>query len=323
MKIKRTMLHKDLQPYYFATKAINFIMKRRWTVRIYNALFDHLLKGKEIGGIDCSEIYIPSSDGRNKIRTRIYKPHGIEEELPVMIYMHSGGYISGIPESNHKQIESFLFSRPCVVVAPDYRKALEEPFPAAFNDCYDTVLWLKENARQIHGKNDSFIIAGHSAGGGLAAAVTLKARDTEDFKIAFQMPIYPMIDDGQPADPSRFIESPVWDSNTNAFGWNTYLSKLQKEGQDIPVYAAPYRNKNYSNFPPTITMVGDMEPFYRETVDYVKALEKESIDVVFKVFKGCFHAFDIGFPNTKIGQEAIDFIKTGFSEFYDKYLSDK
>ena len=80
------------------------------------------------------------------------------------------------------------------MVAPDYRKALDELYPAALNDCYDTLLWMRDNAESLNIRSEKFAVGGHSAGGGLTAAVTLKVFDTQDVKIAFQMPIYPMID---------------------------------------------------------------------------------------------------------------------------------
>ena len=120
-------------------------------------------------------------------------------------------------------LERFINTRPCVVVAPDYRKAYTEPFPAGFNDCYETLLWATNNAEQLGARCDRVMVAGHSAGGGLTAAVTLKARDSGTADIAFQMPIYPMIDDQQPTDASREMQVPVWSSLTNKVGWGAYL----------------------------------------------------------------------------------------------------
>mgnify|MGYP000573631132 CR=1 FL=1 len=106
-----------------------------------------------------------------------------------------GGYVHGVPEQFGAIIKDFIETEPCIIVAPDYRKAVESPYPAAFNDCYDTLLWMRDNAASIGGRTDGFIVSGHSAGGGLSAAVSLKATDTGDAKLAFQMPVYPMIDD--------------------------------------------------------------------------------------------------------------------------------
>jgi acetyl esterase/lipase len=237
-----------------------------------------------------------------------------------MLYIHGGGYISGIPEMFTEAIKRFIEKRPCVVLAPDYRKAYTAPFPAGFNDCYETLLWARDNADRLRIRGENFIVAGHSAGGGLTAAVTLKARDTGEADIAFQMPIYPMIDDRQPSDPGRYIQSPVWDTENNRIGWTAYLAGLKKQRQDIPAYAAPARSTDYRNLPPTITFVGTLEPFMQETRDYVEGLRSAGIEVAFKLFEGCFHGFEGLVPKAAVSQEANQFSLESYADFYDKYI---
>ncbi|NIB45247.1 alpha/beta hydrolase, partial [Pseudomaricurvus alkylphenolicus] len=129
------------------------------------------------------------------------------------------------------------------------------------------------------------------------------------------------IDDLQPADPDRYIKTPVWDTAMNKMGWGAYLSDLHKQGVDIPAYAAPARNTDYRGLPPTITFVGSLEPFYQETLDYVEALKQESVDVAFKLYDGCFHGFDFLGPNAKVSEDARDFTFDSFADFYDRYVS--
>ena len=216
-------------------------------------------------------------------------------------------------------IERFIATRPCVIIAPDYRKAATKPFPAGFDDCYDTLLWAKANAEDLGIHQGRFMIAGHSAGGGLTAAVTLKVRDTQDVDVAFQMPIYPMIDDQQPHDANRYMETPVWDTELNTIGWNAYLADLHRDGAEIPAYAAPARNTDYQGFPPTITFVGDLDPFYQETLDYVQALRDAGVEVTFREYKGCYHVFDMF--GQGIAEDARAFTFDQYAEFYDRYVS--
>lgn len=272
MKVTREMLHPSLQDSYRAMSIMAWLMKRSSVRYLMDKMGRAASQGKDIDGLDCDERYIGSSYDDYQIRTRIYKPVDTNETLPAMLYIHGGGYIAGMPESSPEIYERYLAARPCVIIAPDYRKAGTRPFPAGFNDCYDVLLWARDNAEELGIHQDRFIVAGHSAGGGLTAAVTLKVRDTQDVDVAFQMPIYPMIDDQQPNDPDRYMETPVWDTGLNTIGWNAYLADLHREGAEIPAYAAPARNKDYQGFPPTITFVGDLEPFYQETLDYVRAL---------------------------------------------------
>ncbi|MEM7097727.1 MAG: alpha/beta hydrolase [Pseudomonadota bacterium] len=318
MRVTKDMLHPDLRPRYGMLNVMTRLMKRSWFRSVSQWVTNKSLDGKSIEGLDCEEVHVPSQDTQWQIRVRIYRPPGYSDPLPAMLYIHGGGYIIGSPETSHGLIERFINTRPCVVIAPDYRKAGTKPFPAGFNDCYDTLLWAKANADTLGIRADKFIVAGHSAGGGLTAAVTLKARDTQDLQIAFQMPIYPMIDDRQPDDPDRFIETPVWDAELNKIGWSAYLAQLHARGEEIPVYAAPARNTDYSNFPPTISFVGDLEPFYWEDVDYAKALEAAGVEIAFKVYEGCFHAFDM--MGEGIADEAKNFTYDQFAKFYDRYL---
>lgn len=322
MKVSKKMLHKDLQPFYFRFKLMTRILSLRPMVSLMNFLLDRFLSGRDIEGLQCSEARVPGRGEEAPVRVRIYRPENQQGPLPLLLYIHGGGYITGVPEMAADCIKKFIETRPCVVIAPDYRKALTNPFPAGFDDCYNTLLWATREAETLGVVSDKVMVAGHSAGGGLTAAVTLKARNTGDVDIAFQMPIYPMIDDQQPDDPERAIDAPGWNTTTNRFGWNCYLAGLQSHGGDIPSYAAPARNKDYSGFPPTITFVGDLEPFFWETEAYVKALRETGVEVAYKLFKGCFHGFDIVASESAIGQQALEYTFQSFAAFYDRYVSD-
>ena len=320
MRVTRDMVHEDLQPYYNRLRGFEAVIKYRWLSKLANGLLKRAVAGKNRDTLNCEQVYIPSSDGRWQIRARVYKPLQQDRPLPLLIYFHGGGYVLGAPEMSADVLERFINTRPCVVVAPDYRKAYTEPFPAGFNDCYETLLWATNNAEQLGARCDRVMVAGHSAGGGLTAAVTLKARDSGTVDIAFQMPIYPMIDDQQPTDASREMQVPVWSSLTNKVGWGAYLAELHKHGADIPAYAAPARNRDYQDFPPTITFVGTLEPFYWETQAYVKALGEAGVDVRYQEFDRCFHAFDAIAGGTAIGRQAQAFTYDSFAEFYDRYV---
>jgi len=319
MKIPRYKLHKDLRKSVFMLKGLNWLLSRKWGFRFLYALA-RLLKGKQTKGLHNEERYISSKHGGPDIRIRVYKPKVTTAKLPVLLYLHGGGYAMGIPEEQVRLYKNFIRKRPCIIVAPDYRKSIKAPYPAAFDDCYDTLMWINENASSLNALKDKIMVAGHSAGGGLTAAVTLKAKDTQSVKIAFQMPIYPMIDDRQNTHSSK-IMSPVWDAKANAIGWEFYLKDYHLQNKEIPAYAAPARNKDYHNFPPTITFVGDAEPFRDETIQYVEALKKFNIPVKFKLYEGCFHAFEMFLPKREISKDAFNFMYESYAQYYDKYIA--
>ena len=313
------MLHSDLQPFYWRFRHVGVMVRFRWLALLINFLLKHFAAGKNIDGLDCEERFVPSADGGSEIRLRIFKPREQKGPLPILVYLHGGGYVLGNPEMSAAVIHRFIESRPCIVVAPDYRKAYTAPFPAGFNDCYDTLVWAANHAHSLGGRADTVIVAGHSAGGGLTAAVTMKARDFGDVEVAFQMPIYPMIDDLQPSDLDRQIDVCVWDTKTNRLAWSAYLAHLHTRGDVIPAYAAPARCIDFSGLPPTITFVGSLEPFYWETKSYVAALRAAGIEVAFEEFENCFHGFDTIAAGTNISNAALDYTFTQFADFYDRY----
>jgi len=314
------LIHPELKSSIVPFKLMAYLARKNWGIKFLN-FTGRFSNGKKISGLHNEERYIPSNNGGPDIRVRIYKPLDMQEKLPCMLFNHGGGYIIGNPEMFNVWIKKFIDTRPCVVIAPDYRKSFEAPYPAAFNDCFDTLLWAKENAEDLQIYNDKLIVAGHSAGGGLTAAVSLKARDTGNVDISFQMPLYPMIDDRQNTQSAReMISVPAWNTQSNKKGWDSYLKDLRESNKETPVYAAAARNQNYDNLPPTITFVGDIDPFKDETLAYAEALQKAGVDTKFKLYKGCFHGFEVMVPKAGISKEAIKFTYDSYAEFYDKYL---
>jgi len=119
--------------------------------------------------------------------------------------------------------------------------------------------------------------------------------------IAFQMPLYPMLDD-RDTETSRDNHGKVWNTRRNHFGWRCYL-RGQKRG-DLSPYAAPARLTNFSGLPPAYTFVGDGEPFYAETVRYIENLKKCGIPASVDVYHSDMHAFDMMQPDTPLSREA-------------------
>jgi len=316
MQVTKEMYDKELQAQYGQFKFLIAMNKTKLGLKIMNSLV-RLTKGQNVKNAVNETHNVDSTYTKNhKIRTRVFRPKDTNEKLPVMVYFHGGGYMMGIPEMANVFYEDVLKRRKIVIVSPDYRLSQKDPFPAGFNDCYDVLLWVRDNAKKLNIDPNKIIIAGHSAGGGMAAAITLKARDTKDVKPIFQMPVYPMLDHRMITESSKMEGSSMWDAEINAKAWGLYHRNLKGK---ISAYASPSLNQDYSNFPPTISFVGDLEPFYDENVAYVKALESASVPVKFKVFKGGYHGFEVGSPKAPISLEANNFQLEAFEEFYDKY----
>ena len=232
--------------------------------------------------------------------TKNAKPKG---GTPGILWIHGGGHLFGM----HKKIllsraRDLVDKHGAVVVAPEYRTAFEYPFPADLEDCYAVLLYLKAHAGELGINDAQIMVGGESAGGGLAVATCLLARDLKDVNIAFQMPLYPMLDDRE-TESSCNNHAPLWNTRTNRFAWRQYLRNLK--GAPPPAYAAPARETDYAGLPPAYTYVGDIEPFYCETVEYIGNLKRAGVEASLDVYRGWFHAYDMIFPFTRKSREAI------------------
>ena len=132
------------------------------------------------------------------------------------------------------------------------------------------------------------------------------------------MPLYPMIDD-RPTESSKDNDAPLWNTYNNRSAWKLYLGKLFEKG-DTPYYAAPARATDLTNLPPTITYVGDLDPFLSETVTYAENLGKAGVPAEYRVYKGCFHGFDVLYPDAKVSKEALDWFHSSVAKAADTYF---
>jgi acetyl esterase/lipase len=278
-------------------------------------------RGKTDKNIDCSEQWILRDDN-SKMRVCVFKSLEPSGNVPGILWLHGGGYSMGTPEQGIGMARSFISKKHCVMIAPDYRLSVDAPYPAALDDCYTALLWMKNNAKSL-GINDSqLFIGGDSAGGGLTAALSLYSRDKNEVNIAFQMPLYPMIDDRMQTESATDNNAPVWNSKSNYHGWKLYLGELF-EKESVPEYAAPARATDYSNLPPTATFVGDLEPFRDETILYVENLRKAGVKVSFRVFEGCYHAFEQVCPKAEVSKSAIEYITSEYAYAVENYFKEQ
>lgn len=226
------------------------------------------------------------------------------EQTPGILWIHGGGYAHGASEAVLISRAAALVEKyGAVVLAPNYRRSGKAPYPAALEDCYAALLYLKEHAGALGVNPSQLMVGGESAGGGLTAALCMYARDKGEVGIAYQMPLYPMLDD-RDTDSSRDNHAPVWNTRKNHRAWKRYLRGLPRG--EVPAYAAPARQTDYRGLPPAYTFVGDLEPFYCETLAYVENLKAAGIDAEAEVYPGGFHAFDMHRPHWKISREAAE-----------------
>lgn len=232
------------------------------------------------------------------------------ERTPGILWIHGGGYVVGMAEMVFmSRAKRLVTEYGAVVISPEYRLAGKTPYPAALEDCYNALLYLKDHAAQLGCADDQIMVGGESAGGGLTAALCMLARDRGEVNIAYQMPLYPMLDH-RDTDSSRNNHGISWNTKRNHGAWRLYLRDVNGE---IPAYASPARQTDYSNLPPAYTFVGDREPFYCETLTFIENLQKAGVPAHVDVYPTGFHAFDMLLPFRRISRQAI-------AEFEKQYL---
>ena len=236
--------------------------------------------------------------GIRKVKTVIDGPGGKLKLIvlrygrgPGILWIHGGGYALGTAGMVYASMGRILARRfRGTVVSPEYRLAGQAPYPAALEDCWAALKYMYESAGELGIDRKRIVVGGESAGGGLAAALCLYARDRGEIPIAFQIPLYPMLD-CEDTDSSRDNHGHVWNTKRNHWGWSKYLGGLYGTA-GVPPYASPARAEDLSRLPPCYTYVEDGEPFYDETLAYVRKLNEAGVEAHADVFHGKTHAFD-------------------------------
>ncbi|HEY0136739.1 MAG TPA: alpha/beta hydrolase [Nannocystis sp.] len=223
---------------------------------------------------------------------RVFVPTGVTGPMPALLWVHGGGFIFGTPAQDDALATTFARELGLIVVAPSYRLAPEHPFPAAIDDLYATLAWLHTSAGELHIRPDRIAVAGASAGGGLAAGLALLARDRGQIPLAFQLLVYPMLDDRTVDRTIDGANHRLWTAGSNRFGWTSYLGRTPG-GADVPVYAAPARAGTLAGLPPTWIGVGTFDLFHDEDVAYARRLADAGVPVELEVVPGVFHGFDV------------------------------
>ena len=233
------------------------------------------------------------------ISVRVHKPTSSNRALPALLWMHGGGYVFGTPAQDDTMCRHFTEKLGIVVAAVKYRLAPEQPFPVPLHDCYNALAWL---SRQHYVDPTRIAVGGASAGGGLAAALALLARERDEIRLAFQLLSYPMLDDRTAArtdvDESNFR---LWNINANRFGWQSYTGHPLGSAE-VSGLAAPARFDDLSGLPSTWIGVGTLDLFHDEDVAYANRLRAAGVACELDVIQGAFHGFDSVRSNAGISQ---------------------
>jgi acetyl esterase/lipase len=211
-------------------------------------------------GVAVEEVSVSST-----VSLRLYRPEGEQGNLPVLLWMHGGGHLFGSPEQDQRSHAAFVRDLGIAVAAARYRLGADAPAPASVLDCYAALAHLVTHADQLAVDPTRLAVGGASAGGGVAAGLVLYAHDRADYDIAFQLLVYPMLDDRTVTrtDLSR-VPVRMWTTKSNRVGWSTYLGS-EPGTSEVSEYAAPSRRTDLSGLPPTWIGVGELDLFTTRT----------------------------------------------------------
>ena len=260
---------------------------------------------------------VPTAHG--SVPALLLSPRTAQGNATGVLWLHGGGYAVGMKEMVHMSRAVGLVKHfGAVVLAPGYRLSLQSPYPAAMDDCYAALLYLKEHSTVLGIRPDQIMVGGESAGGGLCAAVCIRARDTGAVNVAFQMPLYPMLDD-RDTETSRDNHGRVWNTRRNHLAWRLYLRGSDRA--QLSPYAAPARLTDFSGLPPAYSFVADGEPFYAETVRYVEQLRAAGVPAELDIYHTNMHAFDMMRPRDAQSLAAAEAFERCFAVAQARYFA--
>jgi acetyl esterase/lipase len=257
------------------------------TLRVVRKLAE--VNAKVDDGVTCTQRTL---SGAPDVDVTVYEPPQRAVPSAALLWMHGGGLVLGTPGLSNQYCSSVAKELGMLVVSVDYRLAPEDPFPAGLDDCAVALRWLHDRAAELGVDPDRLAVGGESAGGGLAAALAQRTHDEGGPALAFQLLVYPMLDDRtvlRAAEDGR--EGLVWTAASNAYAWTAYLGHAPSWDDERP-YAAPGRREDLSGLPPAWIGVGDVDLFHQEDLDYAARLVGAGVPCELHVEPGMYHGAD-------------------------------
>jgi acetyl esterase/lipase len=246
------------------------------------------------------DVHIPSGEEGRTIRCMMIQPTTTVSNAPAILHFHGGGHVLGVPEMNKAQLMRWAHELDCLVLSVDYRLAPETPFPGPMDDGYAALRWMHEQADVLGIDRRRIAVSGESAGGAMAACLSLMARDRGKYPIAFQHLEQPRLEDRLPSakNANPFTGEFVWTRANSIYCRAQYMNK----GERSP-YASAARATDLSGLPSAYIAVGSLDLFVDECLVYAARLVKAGIPTEMIVYPGCFHGFKMA-AGTKIVERA-------------------
>lgn len=259
-------------------------------------------------------LQIPGAAGT--LPLRIYTPTASTTALPIILYFHGGGWVLGDLDSHDNLCRTLAASTDAIVVAVDYRLAPESIFPAALDDANTALRWVVANAASFNGDSTRIAVAGDSAGGNLAAALSLLTRDQQGPPIAAQVLIYPAVDLSNLDRPSTVQFATGLFLTRARMAWFIDQYVPDKSTRNNPL-VSPLLASDLQQLPPALVITAEFDPLRDEGEAYATALAQAGVDTRQQRFAGVIHGFasmDRWFPEAQQATELIaDFLREQFN----------
>lgn len=254
-------------------------------------------------GVTHEQRTVPGFEGA-ALNASVFRSPPQDAPGPGILYLHGGGMVFGNRFGGVGAYLPYIASHGAVVITIDYRLAPEHPDPAPVEDCFASARWIAQHADELGIDPGRIIVAGQSAGAGLAAGVCLLARDRDEPAIAAQVLVSPMLDDRNDTGSAQQIDGRgVWDRTSNATGWSALLGD-RRGGDAVTDAAAPGRAIDLGGLPPAFLSVGSAEVFRDETVAYASRMWAGGGDAELHVWPGGFHGFENFAPQAALSRAA-------------------
>jgi acetyl esterase/lipase len=262
---------------------------------------EEVLEGR---AIDHEELEVPGPDGAPDVKLSVYRPSAASAPAACMYWIHGGGMIIGDRFTNIDLPMDWVDLLGITLVSVEYRLAPQHQGTALVDDCYAGLAWVGKHAGELGVDPGRIVVAGGSAGGGLAAGVTLMARDRREPDVLGQLLICPMLDHRNTTVSSEQYDGDdaLWSRSMNEFGWRCLLGDTPDD--EVSVYVSPALAGDLSGLPPAYIDAGSAEVFRDEDVAYATGIWAAGGQAELHIWAGGFHGFDLIYPAAQVSRAA-------------------
>ena len=295
----RDRIQPQLRGWYDASEGFDFDHLEEFRAKCDAAELANL---KADPAVTVEDRWIPGPEDGPEVKVRIYAPSQRGEGLlPCLFFYHGGGFLFGTVYRQENLCQRFVKHVGCVVVSVEYRLAPQWKAPAQLLDCYADLTWAYDNAGELGVDRDRFAVSGLSAGGNLAAAVALYAREKQGPKLCLQMPLYAELDYTLDTPSAREItDRKVWCRDNCEKSWEKVLTL----GKTPTAFESPALAKDLAGLPPLFSYIGQLDPGRDENIAYWTRLMDAGVACEYHVFPGCYHCFELSVPEAEVSKTA-------------------